>query len=308
MPEVQCSIHLAAQKSGVTPHVIRIWEKRYEAVSPQRTGTNRRLYSGRDINRLRLLRIAVQAGHRIGNIARLSDQQLSELAPETAPIESPLRLNHRTARDLVPTSLAAVQALDESALEGALDQALLAYGGHGLLANLVAPLAQEIGSLWRDGTMTAAHEHFATSVLRTFLLKRFRSFPGNEGTPCLISVTPAGQVHELGAVIVTAAANDVGWNAVYLGASLPAAEIAGAAIQRKARAVALSIVYPPDDAALITELKSLRAHLPASTGILAGGRAAQAYGPALAEIGAIRIEDLRQLYDALDLLRKQTAG
>jgi DNA-binding transcriptional MerR regulator/methylmalonyl-CoA mutase cobalamin-binding subunit len=305
MPDIQCSIQLAAKKSGVTPHVIRIWEKRYDAVSPQRTGTNRRLYSERDINRLRMLGAAVQAGHRIGNIAGLSDEQLSGLVPDALPAEPPVRLNRRSARDAIPSGLAAIQALDESALEAVLDRALLAFGGHGLLANLIAPLAQEIGNLWRDGTMTAAHEHFATAVMRTFLLRKFRPFPGNDGTPGLISVTPAGQIHELGAVIVTAAGNDVGWNAVYLGASLPAAEIAGAAIQRKARAVALSIVYPPDDDRLPAELQALRAHLPESTAILVGGRAAENYAAALAEIGAVRIVDLRQLYDALDGLRKQ---
>jgi MerR family transcriptional regulator, light-induced transcriptional regulator len=303
MPDVQCSIKLAAKKSGLTPHVIRIWEKRYDAVSPHRSGTNRRLYSEEDISRLRMLGAAVHSGHRIGNIARLSDEQLRCLVPEVLPAGTRAGGSGRPAGDVVAAGLAAVRALDEAALEAVLDQSLLAFGGHGLLANLVAPLAQEVGTLWRDGVMTAAHEHFATAVVRTFLLKNFRPFGSKGDSPRLIAVTPAGQLHELGAVIVAVAANDVGWNAVYLGASLPAAEIAGAAIQHNARAVALSIVYPPDDPQLPVELAALRRHLPASTGIIAGGRAADSYAAALDAIGALRVSDLRQLYDLLETTR-----
>jgi methylmalonyl-CoA mutase cobalamin-binding subunit len=173
---------------------------------------------------------------------------------------------------------------------------------------VIAPLAREIGDLWQAGSLTAAHEHFATALLRTFLQKRFRPFGGTENAPSLIAVTPVSQFHELGAVIAAAAANDLGWQAAYLGASLPAAEIAGAAIQRKARAVALSIVYPPDDPLLPGELQALRRHLPASIAILAGGRAADGYAAVLDEIGAVRLQDVRTLYETLDALRKTPPG
>lgn len=304
MAEVQCSIQLAAKKSGVSPHVIRIWEKRYRAVEPHRSGTNRRLYSEREIGRLRLLRAAVHAGHRIGNIAQLPDEQLRDLAAEPAPAETPAAVSPPVPHDAVRAGLDAVRALDEADLEAVLEQGLVAFGGHGLLANLVGPLAEQIGQEWRDGRLTAAHEHFATAGVRTFLLRRFRPFPAAADTPRLIAVTPAGQMHELGAVIVAAAANDIGWNAVYLGASLPAAEIAGAALQRNARAVALSIVYPPDDPHLGGELAALRKHLPASIPILVGGRAAESYAAQLAAVGAVHIADLRRLYEVLDTLRK----
>ena len=80
--------------------------------------------------------------------------------------------------------------------------------------------------------------------------------------PRIIVATPAGQLHELGAVIVKDAAAQIGWHTTYLGASLPAAEIAGAAVQNRAVVVALSIVYPEDDPDLPQELISLRRFLP----------------------------------------------
>ena len=70
MEEVQHSIKVAARRCGLSTHVIRVWEKRYDAVSPDRTDTNRRLYSEQEIERLKLLRAATLSGHSIGNVAR----------------------------------------------------------------------------------------------------------------------------------------------------------------------------------------------------------------------------------------------
>src|SRR6188508_411743 len=99
MAEIQHSIKFAARKSGLTPHVIRIWEKRYDAVSPDRTDTNRRLYSEAEIERLTLLRAATHAGHSIGNIARLPVEKLRELVGEipAAPLAAPPKKQSATS-------------------------------------------------------------------------------------------------------------------------------------------------------------------------------------------------------------------
>jgi methylmalonyl-CoA mutase cobalamin-binding subunit len=131
-----------------------------------------------------------------------------------------------------------------------------------------------------------------------------RGLIGKGYRSALVVATPAGQLHELGALLVGAAAANLGWQVTYLGASLPAAEIAGAARQNRARAVALSLVYPEDDPRLEGDLTRLRAMLPPETDILAGGRAMPAYGDALDKIGALRMKDLTHLCAALDELRK----
>lgn len=305
MEVVQYPINLAAKKSGLSAHVIRIWEKRYDAVSPNRTGSNRRLYSEAEINRLRLLGAAVHVGHRIGAIAKLSDDQLRELVtePEDSPIHRTPIHTGKAPVNAVETAMEAIRGYDEAALVSILERSQLAFGGHGLLASVVVPLAENIGDLWQEGLLTAAHEHFATAVLRTFLLSRYRPFAGNGNSPRLVTVTPSGQHHEMGAVIVAAAANDVGWNALYLGAGLPAAEIANAAVQHEASLVALSIVYPPDDPLLPTELAALRRHLPEATGILVGGRASAAYAGVIKAAGGQWIADLSQLYRELERRR-----
>ena len=307
MNEAQYPIQLVARLTGLSAHVIRIWEQRYRAVEPQRTATKRRLYSQHDIERLNLLRDLTQAGHSIGQVAQLPTNKLGKLVTESptaqaraphAAVESP------TSISFLEECVAAIKSLDAHALDDALKRAATALGALGLLQRVVAPLTQTLGDLWREGTLTSAHEHFASSAIRVFLGNAAKPFGAMDSAPVLVVATPAGQVHELGALLVGATAANLGWQVTYLGASLPAAEIAGAAQQRQARAVALSLVYPEDDPRLEGEVTLLRESLPADVKLLAGGRAMPAYRDALEKVGALPIENLAQLGSILDSLRK----
>jgi methanogenic corrinoid protein MtbC1/DNA-binding transcriptional MerR regulator len=300
-------IQMAASLSGLSTYVIRVWELRYRAVEPARTTTKRRLYSQEDIERLSLLREVTQAGHSIGQVARLSIEKLRELAesagraqagmPKATGPETPVEGSRGTC-------LSAIESMDGPALEGALMDAARRMGVQGVLSRLVSPLVQEVGDRWRDGRLTAAHEHFASGVMRNFLANLSKPFAGSRGAPLLVVATPAGQLHELGALLAGALAANLGWRVANLGASLPAVEIAGAATQKGARAVALSIVYPEDDETLAGELRALRDALPASVALIVGGRAVPAYRSALKTVGAILAEDLAEFGDVLDGLRR----
>jgi MerR family transcriptional regulator, light-induced transcriptional regulator len=304
MPDAPIPIKLAAQRTGLSPHVIRIWEKRYQAVQPDRTGTQRRLYSEDEIERLRLLRLATESGHRIGDIARLPTEQLRALIPdpphEPRPATGPTRW---AASDAVAAALASVSRLDAPEFEAVLERASVSFGTHGVLQHVIAPLAHQVGEAWSEGRMTAAHEHFTSDLARTFLHQRARAYAESGSMPVLVAATPPGQLHDLGAAIAAAAARDVGWRVVFLGAGLPAAEIAGAAQQSGAVAVAFSIVYPPDDPNLPDELRHLRKLLGPDLPLLVGGRAAPAYAAALADVGAEVLQDLNGLYRALGRIR-----
>jgi len=296
-------IRAAAQRTGLTAHVIRVWEKRYGAVKPGRTGTNRRLYSDDQLERLSLLREVTRGGHNIGAVAQLPTPKLRQLAAKPESGETGGEGTFSPAQAL-EECLAAMKRLDSHGLASTLQRGETEFGAHGLLRRVIAPLAQSIGELWRNGTITAAHEHFASAVLRVFLGQTAQAFAGAESAPVLVVGTPNGQLHELGALLAGAAAAHLGWRILYLGASLPAAEIAGAARQHRARAVALSLVYPEDDPRLEGELARLRELLGPGTALLVGGRAMPAYQAALEKLDAIPIHDLDQLCAALDELRK----
>lgn len=296
MEELKYPIKVVAHRTGLSPHVIRIWEKRYGAVIPFRTVTNRRFYTAEQIERLSLLKEVSWAGHSIGTVAKMPMAQLRALAAPSVGV------SHEPG--LLDVCLEAVQKLNAADLRETLTTAQTVLGSQGLLQRLVAPLTDKLGDLWCDGTLTAAHEHFASGVIRTFLNEvATRPFAGAESGPVLVVTTPTGQLHELGALLAAATAANLGWRVVYLGPSLPAAEIAGAALQEKARAVALSLVYPKDDPGVDGQLLQLRKLLPEETAVLAGGRAAIAYDTGLKAAGIPRLSNLAQLIVALDRLR-----
>jgi DNA-binding transcriptional MerR regulator/methylmalonyl-CoA mutase cobalamin-binding subunit len=307
---------VVVRRTGLSPHVIRVWEKRYGAVVPSRTPTQRRLYTDAEIQRLILLRQATLAGHSIGQIARLSNERLRALidaeipaipALAPGPVSSPqshaedsLALSH------LDVCMAAITQLDAAALETALMRARVALGHIVFLETLIIPLMHRIGELWRAGTLRNMHEHLTSAVVRTLLGGLVHPAGLPPTAPHLIVTTPAGQLHEIGALIAASVASTDGWQVTYLGPNLPAEDIAAAAQQHHAKAVCLSLVYPPDDPHLPQELSRLRQYLAPNIAVFIGGRAATGYQNSLPRIEAVLPSGLAEFRVHLENLR--TAG
>lgn len=304
-------INIVAQKTGLSSHVIRVWERRYGAVVPERTATNRRLYSDADIEKLMLLGKAVKSGHGIGNIAELSPERLRQIlsldnAPEARAerAAAPTLKEPATSRFYLEACMAAVKRLDGSELERAIGRAAVALSQPVLIDEVLVHLIHRVGDMWHDGRLRVIHEHLVTAVIRSFWgsMRSGQETPGN--APNLVITTPAGQQHELGAVMAAATAAAMGWKTTYLGPNLPAEEIAAALEFNPALAVALSIVYPEDDPLLEQELRKLRRYLPREVALIAGGRAVENYRNVLEEIGASIVYDLAGFREKLTGLRR----
>ena len=325
---VKHPIKTVAWQTGLSPHVIRAWEKRYQTVQPTRSEGKQRLYSTADIERLTVLRQATEAGFSIGTIASLPTESVQALLTKAVGTQRVLDSAETGQTDLVRIGLPlsfvdpgmeeiggfldgafeAVLRMDAERLEGLLERASVSLGQMRLLSDLVVPLVERIGEGWIKGQVKVAQEHVATAVLRTFLGHIARPIALHPRAPVLVVTTPSGQHHELGAIIVAAAATGIGWRVVYGGACLPAEEIASMAIEQRARAVGLSVVHPTDDPALSLELQLLRRLLPPSTPILVGGRASAAYQAEIDAVGAMRVGSLESLRQLLNQLRGETAG
>jgi DNA-binding transcriptional MerR regulator/methylmalonyl-CoA mutase cobalamin-binding subunit len=295
-----------ARRTGLSPHVIRVWERRYEAVSPSRSPTNRRLYSDEDLERLTLLAQATRQGHSIGQIARIDTSELRRLAGGAAAGPLPSQGGAGTAAAAIDLDslVAAVERFDGDALEEALSRAAVAMSRPRLFEDVIAALMNRIGELWQNGRLRVAHEHLATAVVRSFFGKLSKGYEVPASAPGVVVTTPVGQNHEVGALIAEAAAQSVGWRVAYLGPNLPAEEIAAAVNLNRARAVALSLVYPPDDTRIADELRKLRAGLPEGTVLFAGGRSVLSYSAVLAEIGAVVVATTAEFCEKLNALRK----
>jgi MerR family transcriptional regulator, light-induced transcriptional regulator len=306
--EKKYTMKVVSRRTGLTSHTIRVWEKRYKAVEPERTDTNRRLYSETDIERLTDLHRATQQGHSIGRIAQLAASELKALVDEEAPSFTPTPPSPPSPLSLdgdghfVAICLEAIQATDAAALETALMRAEVAMGRKKLLTTVIEPALRRVGELWSRGELRVADEHLATSVIRTFLGAMHATHRPLKGAPLLISTTPAEQWHEVGALLASLSAQSEGWRTLYLGPNLPAEEIAATAINHGASAVALSILFPGEDVLITGELRKLSRSL-VDIPLLVGGRASAHYAPIIEEIGAYHLRDLKGLPALLQTLR-----
>jgi methanogenic corrinoid protein MtbC1 len=194
--------------------------------------------------------------------------------------------------DLLEAAVASVDALDAEALDAIFTRAGIRLSRPAILERLVLPLMKYVGDGWREGRLRVAHEHLATTCTRSFLGNIERTYPSEPSAPAIVVATPAGQVHELGALAAAATAASEGYRVTYLGASLPAEDILAACELRGCHAIALSITYPADDPTLAAELRRLGKSLEGGIRVLVGGQSARAYGATLEEIGAIVVDDL----------------
>src|SRR3954462_5638145 len=168
--EARYPIQMAARRSGLTPHVIRVWERRYGVINPTRGQAARRLYSDADVERLSRLREATAAGHPISTVAQLDAAELDRLLVKADSAKRAAFSREVDAgtpfRD---EALEAVKQLNATALKESFQRAVVALGHQGILQVVIAPLADEIGVHWRNGTISAAHEHFFVAAAKMFL-------------------------------------------------------------------------------------------------------------------------------------------
>lgn len=280
------TILIASRRSGVSQVVIRAWEKRYGVLTPRRCEKGLRHYLDEDIERLTLLHQLTQFGYRIGQIAKCGIDELRALLAKGMPCREAVKQLTKPS-DFIAAARQTLDSYDADKLRCVLNHALDTLGHRLTLREVIGPLIALTGEEWRDGHLGEAQEHLHTAVIRDFLAA---SVPGADvpvNAPEMIVCTPAGTAHELGALLATATARDLGWRVTYLGAGLPASEIAKAANARRARVVALSLVYPLGCEMVAGEITKLRQLLPSNVAIVAGGRAAQSYCTALAEINGI---------------------
>lgn len=303
-------MRVVTRRTGISAETLRVWERRYQVVTPARTQTGRRLYSDAEIERLHLLYRATLGGRNIGALAALPDPVLTELLRQDAeaelarhPIPSDVRDDDSaSARRFVLESLRAIERFEPAALGAVLRRASVALPATAFLEGVIATVLEQMGTRWREGTLRPVHGHLAAAVVRHVLERTTVATP--PPAPKLLLATVTGQHHELGALIAAAAAAAEGWSVTWLGANLPAGDIAEAAQRLRVRAVGLSLIHPMNDVAVTEELRRLRAMLPQSVELIVGGSAAASYG-VLGEIGLAPIADLSTLKTRLQEIARR---
>ncbi len=297
-------IGVVAERTGLSPDLLRVWERRYRAVEPSRAADGQRLYSDADVERLRLLRLATLAGRGIRQVAQLGTGELTQMVREDeAARQRAVRWEERampaSVGEDVERALELARAVDASALDSLLRRTAAALGVPVFLDGLVAPMLRRLGEEGEAGRLAVAQEHLATAIIQRVLEGIIHFLVAPHGAPNLLLATLAGDTHKMGTLLAATAAAAEGWRVTYLAPDLPADEIATAAVAARARVVGVSIARLAEREQVLAGLRTLRTGLPASVPLLASGAGAVDLAPELDGQGIHIVANLAELRTAL---------
>lgn len=253
-------MRVVSRLTGLSADTIRVWERRYGAVDPDRTDGNKRRYSGVHVRRLVLLRRATELGHSIGQIVQLPDAELRRLIGESSPdLGSQVSLYAAIVEDY----LKAILEYDVQRAESILTRTAAILPPMTLTLEVIVPLMRRVGEAWNAEQLRISHEHIISGQLRSLLGTLMRHEQPASGAPRIIVATPPGHLHEFGAIIGAFMAAGRGFEPIYLGTHMPFEEIADAAEQSGSTLVLLSIARdcePGERHELLTGITNLSKH------------------------------------------------
>ena len=224
-----------SRRVGVSPDVLRAWERRYGVLAPQRSRAGQRLYTAQDEQRVRRMRESIARGYSPGVAARLAMREA--VGDPTEPDSATGAITALPLEDLAGRLRESLFALSDESSNRALDQLLTGYGVEAVVVRVILPLLREIGDLWARNELTVGQEHFASALLIGRLRALGRGWDQGDGARVL-SACPAGEAHDLGLLCFSLLMRERGLRITYLGASVPSESLFDAA-QRVDPAVAV---------------------------------------------------------------------
>ena len=232
-----------ARRVGVSPELLRAWERRYGLLRPIRSEGGFRLSPSDDAERVFRMKTALDEGLSAAEAARRA------LATQTTPTEGLLD----EARDRF---LAAVHRYDEPAAHTVLDEALSAFALETVVRELVLPVLRQIGEEWAAGTLAIGQEHFASNLIRPRLLALSRLWGRGVG-PLAILACPPGERHDIGLIAFGLVLRTYGWRILFLGADTPPSTLGEAVATTAPRLVVVASMDGALLEAVATDLRRL---------------------------------------------------
>jgi MerR family transcriptional regulator, light-induced transcriptional regulator len=262
-------IGTVSRLTGLHLDTIRAWERRYSAVTPER-GPRGRVYTDAQVQRLRLLAALVERGHSIGQVAALPTPRLEELLHRTAPTPDATPEGAAVARHAVGPVLGAIERFDYTAVDREVGRLSALLPPRDFVYDVVLPLMRDVGERWHDGRLSIAQEHMVSAVLHGVMGTLVRLHAAPPTASRLLFASPEGERHEFGLLASAMLAGAAGLGVVYLGPSLPAREIAGAALESGATAVVLAVTGGADE--VVARVDEVRQALAPHVELWVGGR------------------------------------
>jgi DNA-binding transcriptional MerR regulator/methanogenic corrinoid protein MtbC1 len=223
-----------SRRSGVSPELLRAWERRYGLLRPKRSSGGLRLYSSEDLSRVQLMRQHMTQGlaarEAAAEAARVTVRDQAG-SPAFDPRSARAELSRVT------------ETFDEPGVHAVIDGLLAVATVDALLSEVVVPYLHDLGERWERDQVSIAQEHFASNLLRGRLLGLARGWGRGTGRRALLACPP-GERHDLGLIAFGLALRERGWRIDYLGGDTPTESIAEAARTIEPALLVLSAVTP----------------------------------------------------------------
>lgn len=273
--DLQLEIGPFSERVGVSPDLLRVWERRYGLLEPQRTPNGRRLYGHLDEQRVKAMNRALARGLRAREAAHAA------LAGSPHP-----EADERTATELDEVTQRlrrALDALDDSSAQEQLDQLFAGYSVDSALSHVILPYLHELGERWASDEIGVGHEHFAANLIQGRLMGLAHLWDSGTGARALLACAP-GEQHTLGLLCFGLSLRSRGWRITYLGADTPIPAVAQVAASLDPACIVLSSV----SASVFEQVRKPLARLAKRYRVALGGAGAR---PKLArKLGATALE------------------
>lgn len=203
--------------SGIKAHTIRIWEKRYNLLEPERTDTNIRYYSLSNLQKLLNISYLNGNGYKISKIATLSDDEIPKLVKEIAA-------NENSKNYVINALKLAMLNYDQALFYSTYENLIKEKSFQEIFHDVFIPLLSDIGILWQTDTITPAHEHFISTLIRQKILVNtevLQSKTTANKNRTFVLFLPDNEIHELGLMYINYELIKNGYTSIFLGASVP---------------------------------------------------------------------------------------
>ena len=238
-----------SRRVGVSPELLRAWERRYDLLGPDRSPGGFRLYSDADVERIGVMKEHLGRGLSAAEAARLA--RVVAPTPVRAVVENRAELaaDREALRD-------ALDRFDEVGAHDALDRLLSTFTAETVLGDVVMPLLRELGDRWEQGQATIAQEHFASNLLRGRLLGLARGWDRGTG-PRAILACPPDDLHDLGLLVFGLALRARGWRITFLGANTPLETISDTASRISPDVIVIAALMPSRIRSVLGQVREL---------------------------------------------------
>ncbi len=273
-PVITLSIAAVERDTGLSKDTLRVWERRYGFPQPQRDAIGERAYTLDEVDKLRIIKRLLDAGHRPGRIVPLPLAALQQLTEQT--VDQPQRgAEVLLGSEDLRAHLERVRSHDTNALRTELLRLLARYGVGRFVVEVVGPLNAAVGDAWIRGQLEVFEEHMYTEVMQGVLRQAIAGLPGTTpaSRPRVLLTTFPGEPHGMGLLMAEAVLRLDGCHCVSLGTQTPLWDIVLAAQANRADVVGLSFTGCMNPNHVVDGLAELRLKLPPGTPLWVGGSA-----------------------------------